>query len=117
MLLVNWEGSAVNNYEQLTTFSLEDLASWLDKNGQFDGSPWITWFDEKYCKNCPPIELNYEDSVRILNIKPFYRGTSTCAYCEQEKKCKFFPDMVETPDNRDIIELWLKEQVKNDKKK
>ena len=88
----------MNKYEQLISSSLEGFADWLDINGQFDGSPWMTWFNNKYCENCEPIKGRYPDSTYEFN----------CSYCESKNKCRYFPDMEETPSNRDIIEMWLR---------
>lgn len=101
----------MNNYKQLTSKSLEELARWLDINGKFDDSPWEKWFNEKYCSNCASVICTCVDAKEKLGIKPFYKRSIECAYCELENKCKFFPDMEEIPDNRDIIEMWLKEKT------
>lgn len=91
----------MTKYEQLVSSSLEGLADWLDMYGQFEGSPWMTWFNNKYCENCEPIKCKYPEGTHEFN----------CSYCESEGKCKFFLDMEETPSNRDIIELWLREEA------
>ena len=91
----------MNKYEQLISMSLDDFARWLDINGKFEGSPWMLWFTNKYCENCEPIKCRYPEGTHEFN----------CSYCELENKCKFFPAMEETPDNRDMIEMWLKEAV------
>ena len=87
----------MNNFERLKAMSVEKLAEWLDENCQFDDSPWMKWFDEKYCQNCEPIMCHYEGSTREFS----------CAWCELNDKCKFFPDMNEAPDHKTIIKLWL----------
>ena len=98
----------MNNFEYLKSLSLEDFAAWLDKNGQFDGSPWMSWFDNNYCKNCPAIECKIDDS------RFNYKDAILCAYCELENKCKYFKDFEEVPDNKKIIELWLHNKIKED---
>ena len=101
----------MNNFVQLTTKSLTELAEWLDKHGNFDGSPWMTWFNERYCNICPSIILEKDESIKTLGIEPFFGGTVTCGYCEVHNKCRYFPDMEKTPTNTDIIKLWLKEKA------
>ena len=91
----------MNKYDQLISSSLEGLADWLAINGQFEGSPWMTWFNNKYCENCESIKCKYPEGTHDFNV----------AYCEWEKKCKFFPEMEEPPSIRDIIELWLREEA------
>lgn len=87
----------MNNFEKLKSMSVEDLAKWLDKNGQFDTAPWIIWFDKNYCKNCESIMCHYEDSTHEFPV----------AWCELEHKCKFFPEMDETPNSKEVIKMWL----------
>ena len=97
----------MNNFENLKSLSLESLATWLDINVRFDDSPWMKWFDKKYCRNCESIECTYVDYWKSDE----HNCKVECAYCELEHKCRFFPDMEDIPDNRDIIELWLKENI------
>lgn len=88
----------MNNFEKFKQMSIDELAEWLDEHGNFDSSPWMKWFDKKYCANCESIMTHPVDYPN-LNIP--------CAYCELEKKCKFFPDMKEPPDTLKIIKMWL----------
>lgn len=91
----------MNNWVKLKNMSTEDLAEWLDQYGQFDNSPWITWFDQKYCKNCENIMCKYEDGEREF----------PCSYCEVYDTCKFFPDLDEVPGNKMIIKMWLETEI------
>ena len=96
----------MNNFEYLKSLSLDELAAWLDKYGQFEESAWMTWFGENYCENCEPIKCQYFDSDHEF----------LCSYCELEKHCKFFPELKEAPDNLEIIKLWLKLSYNEEKK-
>ena len=100
----------MNNYEQLISYSLEDLADWLVVNVQFDDSPWITWFDDNFCSKCEAIECAYSEYWNS-NEEPYPKCTIKCAYCELEDKCKFFPEIQGIPSNKDIIVMWLKEKA------
>ena len=91
----------MTGFEKFKSMNEEELASWIDKYGQFDNSPWMTWFDKLYCSNCESIICHYKDSSREF----------PCAWCELEHKCKFFPEMKETPDNKDMIKMWLQTEV------
>ena len=91
----------MTNYEQHVSFSLEELAEWIAEYGQFDGSPWMTWFNETYCNKCESIKCRYPDGKRDFE----------CAYCEWEKKCRFLPELKEPPSCKEIITLWLKENA------
>ncbi len=93
----------MNNFEQLKSMSLDQFVEWLDENVSFDCSPWWDWFDDKYCKNCEIIMCHYESYI------PRLHPTSWCEL--HNNKCKFFPDMDEAPDNKEIIKLWLESEV------
>ena len=92
----------MTQFENIKNMNIEAFSEWLDEHGQFDGSPWMEWFDCKYCSNCEPVMCHYEGSEREF----------PCAWCELEHKCKFFPGMDEAPGNRDIIKMWLESEAK-----
>lgn len=100
----------MTRYEQLTSLTIEQLAQWIDKHGQFDGSPWMSWFDENYCSKCESIKIKKENSKAILGFELMFADETTCSYCELYKKCRYFQDKEETPTNVDIIQMWLEEQ-------
>lgn len=101
----------MNNFEKLHSMSIDELVKWLDQYGQFDNSPWSVWFNEKYCNNCESIKCRYAEAKERLDITPFYNGEIECAYCELEKKCRFFPELEDIPDNPEIIKMWLEMEV------
>ena len=89
------------NFDKLKAMPMDELAKWLDENGQFDTAPWMMWWDKTYCRNCPDIMCHYEDSDYEF----------PCAYCELHKKCMFFPDMDEEPSSLEIVKMWLESEV------
>lgn len=95
----------MTNFERLRKMDIDQFTEWLDEHGAFDQSPWILWFDEKYCKNCPDVMCEHEDGEREF----------PCAWCEIHGKCKFFQEKKEVPDNKEIIRLWLAEEMTNDR--
>ncbi len=103
----------MTNLEKIKNMSIDELAEWLDKNGMFDNSPWMNLFNEKYCAKCESIKCKYADAEEKLGITPFsYSGEIECAYCELENKCRFFPELDDVPDNKEMIKMWLEEEVK-----
>lgn len=88
----------MTNKDKLSKMSLEELAEWLDKYGDFDCSPWMTWFDTNYCQKCDP---------EIVAVPTFINSEAECSYCELNHKCRFFPEIKEEPSNFDIIKMWL----------
>ena len=105
----------MTNFKYLQSRTLEDFAVWLNNYGQFDGAPWTQWFNDTFCEKCEAIELKYEDSKQKLGITPFYDETLECGYCECNDHCRFFPNIKGIPSNKDVIEMWLKEEAKNDR--
>ena len=88
-------------FEKFKSMTIDEFADWLDKYGQFDGSPWMSWWDDKYCSKCEPIKV--ENETYVIPVM--------CSWCELHKnKCKFFPDREEMPSNKDIIKMYLEEQ-------
>lgn len=88
-------------FDDIKSKSVDKFAEWLDKYGMFDNSPWMEWFDKKYCNKCEPVMCRYKDS----------KSEIPCSWCELENKCKFFPNLDHTPDNKDIIKMWLESEM------
>lgn len=88
-------------FDKLKSMNIDELTEWIDKHGEFDGSPWMSWFDEKYCKKCESIMCKYEDGTREF----------PCSYCELNDNCKFFPNLDSIPDNKMIIKMWLETSI------
>lgn len=103
----------MTRYEQLTSLTIEQLAQWIGTRGQFDDSPWMGWFDKNYCSKCESIYITKDDSKEKLGFELLYNINTTCAYCEINKECRFFPGR-EQPTLVEIIEMWLKEPAENE---
>ncbi len=105
----------MTNFKRLQTMTIDELAEWLDENGMFDNSPWSEWFNKTYCDKCESIKCKYVDAEEKLGFTPYifgsYSGDLECAYCELEKKCRFFTDLEDIPDNKKVIEMWLIEEA------
>ena len=108
----------MTNFKRLQTMTIDELAEWLDKHGQFDLSPWLTWWDKNYCSNCESIKCKYVDAKEKLgfSVSSYYDREIECAYCELAdesgvKKCRFFPELNDVPSNLDIIKLWLNKEA------
>lgn len=86
-------------YEYFKSKSIDELAEWLDEH-VIDDSPWISWWDNKYCKKCDSIYCEDGDC-----------GNGEYGWCELNGKCKFFQDMDNIPDNKQIIKMWLEREI------
>lgn len=91
--------------------SVEKLAKWLDEHGQFDGSLWMDWFNTNYCIKCESITVKRKVAEDKLGISALCGGDTDCAWCELHKKCKYFKELENVPDNEEIIKMWLHSEV------
>lgn len=91
----------MTRFEEFKNMDIETLSKWINEHGQYDGSPWSQWFDRTYCQNCKDIICHYPDSPHEF----------PCAWCELNDKCKFFPEMDEQPDSKEIVKMWLESEV------
>lgn len=97
-------------YTKFKSMSIEELAKWIDDHGQHDDSPWMTWFDNKYCSRCESEIVKREDSMSKLGFELLFRNETECSYCEVYDECRFFQNK-KNPGTQEIIEMWLKEAV------
>ena len=110
----------MTNFKHIQSMNIDEFAEWLDKHGMFDGSPWNDWFSKRYCENCESIKCKYADAEEKLGFTPYifgsYGGDIECAFCELAdetgvKRCRFFPELDDVPDNLEIIKMWLIEEA------
>ena len=91
----------MTRFEELKNMNIDALAEWLDKYGRYGDAPWDKWFDESYCQKC--------ESVRVF--VPYLNGEHECGYCEANNKCRYFMEMDELPDSKDVVKMWLESEV------
>jgi hypothetical protein len=96
-----------SNFESLKSMSVDEFAEWLDKNGSFDDSPWLNSFNEKYCEKCESVTVKITEEEKLKNHISCLRDEFECTYCEVYNKCRYFENMDDVPDNREMIKLWL----------
>ena len=90
----------MTNFEKLKSMNEEEISEFLDSIIGIDDTPWIVWFNKRYCKNCETIR----SCARIPDI--YYDST----YCEVNGNCRYFQDKDDVPDNKEMIELWLESE-------
>lgn len=83
-------------FDNIKSKNINELAEWLDKYGAFDNSPWSEWFDKNYCSKCG-VETRYDDNNEY-------------SWCELYNYCRFFDDMYDMPDNKEVIQMWLESE-------
>lgn len=100
----------MTRYEKMSSFSIDELTEWIYEYGHHDDSPWMTWFDKKYCTNCTPIRLTREEvREKNLGLEMWYSDSREFSYCEVNHKCRFFD---EEPNLTFTIRTWLEEEIK-----
>lgn len=97
----------MTNFDKLKSMSIEELTEFLNVNGMYDNTPWMNWWDKQYCDKCLSLHLTSDEAEDKLGITPFLNETYECPYCEVHNKCKYFPELEETPSMKEIIKLWL----------
>ena len=98
----------MTRFEKIKSMTIDEFAEWLDKYGAFDNEvPWMDWWDKTYCQNCESVMAH----VLYFNDDKEYE----CSWCELNGYCKFFQDMDDIPDIKQIIKLWLESEVGNEK--
>lgn len=88
-------------FEKIKAMNIDKFADWYDENCKHDDDPSIKWWDNKYCKNCEPV---------VGDVKGYYDRPMEFCWCEIYGKCKFFEDMDELPNSREMIKLWLESE-------
>lgn len=95
-------------YEEIHSKDIDGLVEWLDKNGAYNESPWIKWYDKIYCKKCKPVvSKSVTDSYG-----DYYEGSHEFSWCELYGNCRYFSDMKKTPNRKQTIRLWLESEAK-----
>lgn len=88
-------------FDAMQSKNIDELAEWFDECGVFDGSLHMKWWDENYCNKCEP----------VVAYVPTLDKECEFGWCEINDKCKFFKEMDDIPDNKQIIKMWLESEV------
>lgn len=87
-------------FDIISTKNIDELAEWFDKNIYFDNTPWSHWWDENYCRKCEGVIRTDDDGHE-----------RDYAYCELHGNCKYFKEMNDIPNDKEIIKMWLNTEV------
>lgn len=88
-------------YENFQNKNIDELVEWIAKHWDFDGAPHWRWWDENYCKKCESIV------VRPSELDGYEHEF---AYCELNHNCRFFKEMNDIPDAKQVIKMWLESE-------
>ena len=83
-------------FENFINRDIDKFVDYLDEHFTFDDAPWWKWWDKNYCNKCEAV-IEFNDH-------------SQCGYCEVYGNCRFFKDMKEIPDSKQIIKMWLESE-------
>lgn len=83
-------------FENFINRDIDELVDYLDEHFAFDAAPWWKWWDENYCSKCEAV-IDFNDQ-------------GECGYCEVYGNCRFFKDMKEIPNDKQIIKMWLESE-------
>ena len=90
----------MNKFDEIKSKNIDELVDWIDENFAFDSAPYMFWYDDKYCKRCESVKKCGANN-RVMEY----------AWCELNDKCKFFQNMNEAPDTKQIIKMWLESEA------
>lgn len=88
-------------FDNIKNKNIDEFAEWLDEHCNFDDALHWQWWDENYCGKCEPIETR----TNVFGC-PLDR-----AYCEISGNCRFFQDMKDIPDSKQVIKMWLESEL------
>lgn len=92
----------MTNYEKFQSMDFEEMARWFEEgNFDCDDTPWIIYFNDKYCKKC--------DVVKTKDKR--FGEEIIYTYCELYDKCRYFKDEDGCPSDNLMIRLWLNGEV------
>lgn len=105
----------MTKFESIKSKNIDELAEWIDTYVIFDDSLWMKWWDENYCQKCEVVAMPREEYARIVGWgHSDYRGGIVCGYCEVNGKCRYFQDMDNVPNNKEIIKMWLETEAEDE---
>lgn len=84
-------------FENLKAKNIDELVDWLDEYCDFDFAPWWKWWDDNYCNKCEGEVAYVSELDKDLEF----------AWCELNDKCKYFQNMDNAPNTKQIIKMWL----------
>ena len=90
----------MTQFENIKSKNIDEFAEWLDKYGAYDDSSWMKWWDDNYCDKCESETAYVQEFDKVCE----------CAWCELNGKCKYFQELDDIPDSKQIIKMWLESE-------
>lgn len=87
-------------FEKIGTMDINEMAAWLDDLSIYDNTPWCSWFEDTYCKDCETLWKKVAGEERWI----------PCGWCELNDRCKFFIEIDDIPGSEDIVKMWLEKE-------
>ena len=86
-------------FDSIKDKNIDELAEWINEHLQFDFAPWWRHWDENYCGKCEPVVFTDDEGDKTV-----------FAYCEHYGNCRYFNEMDEIPDHKQVIKMWLESE-------
>lgn len=93
----------MTNFEMIKSKNIDEFIELFSEHFRYDNAPWWKYFDDNYCRGCKPVTTLVESTNREIDEDK----EMEYAWCELNHKCKFFQEMDEIPDEKQIIKMWL----------
>lgn len=88
-------------FEKIKAVDINGLIEMFDKFSFNEHSPWFEWYDKKYCGNC----------IAEIKFHPEINRDAEFGWCEMHQNCRYFPELDEIPDTKQIIKMWLESEA------
>ena len=88
-------------FDGIKSKNIDELTEWINENLVFDRAPFWKWWDNNYCSKC----------VSELGYMPHLNKECEFAWCELNGKCKFFMELNDIPDEKQIVKMWLESEA------
>lgn len=83
--------------DTIKSFTIDEMVDFLDEYSIHDLTPWFIWWDKNYCNKC----------MEEIKFNPYYERNSEYTYCELNNNCRYFQDLNEVPDSKQVLRMWL----------
>ena len=94
----------MNVFEKIKSMNIDEFTEWFYENCIDVPDPSLEWWNDTYCSKCEPEDDPLESSWHKF------------AWCElhDNSKCKYFQDLDDIPDYKQIVRLWLESEWKDE---
>lgn len=100
----------MNVFEKIKSMNIDEFTEWFSKNHIDAIDQSMEWWNNTYCSKCES-EIVYVPDDTSENT---WRTECEVAWCEVNDNCKYFQDLDDAPDYKQIVRLWLESEWKDE---